>query len=205
SVPRDFVEFPSQVNEMWRPWPEVLKNYAKHYQTGEPMPTELLDKVFAAEQFNQGFKTTEYLAATLLDQAWHQLKPEQVPKDALAFEATALKNAGVDLPVVPPRYRSAYFSHSFSGGYSAGYYSYIWSEVLDADTVDWFHGHGGLTRENGDRFRELLLSRGGSDEAMNLFRNFTGHEPAISHLLKRRGLEVAPPAEAPAPTAGEGR
>ncbi|MBA2243190.1 MAG: M3 family metallopeptidase, partial [Chthoniobacterales bacterium] len=170
SVPRDFVEFPSQVNEMWRTWPEVLKNYAKHYQTGEPMPAELLDKVFAAENFNQGFKTTEYLASTLLDQAWHQLKPEEVPNDTLAFEEEALEKAGTDLPVVPPRYRSTYFSHSFSGGYSAGYYSYIWSEVLDADTVEWFNQHGGLTRENGDRFRKTLLSRGGSDEALNLFR-----------------------------------
>ena len=160
NVPRDFVEYPSQVNEMWRDWPEVLKNYAKHYQTGEAMPHELLDKVFAAEKFNQGFKTTEYLSATLLDQAWHQITPEQVPTDALAFEAEALKKAGTDLPVVPPRYRTCYFSHTFSGGYSAGYYSYIWSEVLDADTVDWFKAHGGLTRANGDRFRSTLLSRG---------------------------------------------
>ena len=197
SVPRDFVEYPSQVNEMWRTWPEVLKNYAKHYQTGEPMPVELLDKVHAAEKFNEGFRTTEYLAATLLDQAWHQLKPEQVPKETLKFEEEALKKAGVDLAVVPPRYRSTYFSHSFAGGYSAGYYSYIWSEVLDADTVDWFNSHGGLTRENGDRFRAMLLSRGGTDEAMNLFRNLTGRDPSISHLLKRRGLDVAPPAEAP--------
>ncbi len=197
SVPRDFVEFPSQVNEMWRTWPEVFKNYAKHYQTGEPMPAELLDKVFAAENFNQGFKTTEYLASTLLDQAWHQLKPEEVPNDTLAFEEEALEKAGTDLPVVPPRYRSTYFSHSFSGGYSAGYYSYIWSEVLDADTVEWFNQHGGLTRENGDRFRKTLLSRGGSDEALNLFRNFTEKEPYIAPLLKRRGLEVAPPPEAP--------
>lgn len=204
SVPRDFVEYPSQVNEMWRNWPEVLKNYAKHYQTGEPMPTALLDKVFAAEQFNQGFRTTEYLSATLLDQAWHQLKPEEAPKDTLAFEAQALKKAGVDLPVVPPRYRSTYFSHSFSGGYSAGYYSYIWSEVLDADTVEWFNQHGGLKRENGDRFRATLLSRGGSDDAMNLFRNFTGREPYIEPLLKRRGLEGAPVKEAPAPEVKSG-
>jgi peptidyl-dipeptidase Dcp len=202
SVPRDFVEFPSQVNEMWRVWPEVLKNYAKHYQTGEPMPTELLDKVLASDKFNQGFKTTEYLASTLLDQAWHQLTPEKVPTDTLGFEAAALKKAGVDLPVVPPRYRSTYFSHSFSGGYSAGYYSYIWSEVLDADTVEWFNEHGGLKRENGDRFRATLLSRGGSDEALNLFRNFTGREPYIAPLLKRRGLEGGPVPEAPAPSPG---
>ena len=155
-VPRDFVEYPSQVNEMWQDWPEILKNYAKHYQTGEPMPKELLDKVLAADKFNQGYKTTEYLEATLLDQAWHQLKPDQVSNDALGFEAQALKKAGVEVPVVPPRYRSPYFSHTFSGGYSAGYYSYIWSEVLDADTVEWFKEHGGLTRANGDRFRATL-------------------------------------------------
>ena len=200
AVPRDFVEYPSQVNEMWQDWPEVLKNYAKHYQTGEAMPKELLDKVFASEKFNQGFKTTEYLAATLLDQAWHQLKPEQISNDPLAFEAEALKKAGTDLPVVPPRYRTTYFSHTFSGGYSAGYYSYIWSEVLDAATVDWFKEHGGLTRENGDRFRATLLSRGGSDEALNLFRNMVGREPYIEPLLKRRGLNVSAATEVPPPT-----
>ncbi|MDQ6939375.1 MAG: M3 family metallopeptidase, partial [Verrucomicrobiota bacterium] len=202
SVPRDFVEYPSQVNEMWRDWPEILKNYAKHYKTGEPMPTALLDKVAAAENFNQGFRTTEYLSATLLDQAWHQLKPEEVPNDTLGFEAEALKKAGVDLADVPPRYRSCYFSHTFSGGYSAGYYSYIWSEVLDADTVEWFKAHGGLTRANGDRFRATLLSRGGSDEALNLFRNMVGRDPYIEPLLKRRGLETAPVSEGPAPTTG---
>ncbi|MDQ6912163.1 MAG: M3 family metallopeptidase [Verrucomicrobiota bacterium] len=200
SVPRDVVEYPSQVNEMWRDWPDILKNYAKHYKTGEPMPKELLDKVAAAENFNQGFRTTEYLSATLLDQAWHQLKPEEVPNDTLGFEAEALKKAGVDLADVPPRYRSCYFSHTFSGGYSAGYYSYIWSEVLDADTVEWFKAHGGLTRANGDRFRTTLLSRGGTDEALNLFRNMVGRDPYIEPLLKRRGLETAPVSEAPAPT-----
>jgi peptidyl-dipeptidase Dcp len=189
SVPRDFVEYPSQVNEMWATWPEVLKNYAKHYQTGAPMPPELLDKVIASEKrFNQGFKTTEYLSATLLDQAWHQLAPQDVPNDALAFEADALKKAHVDLATVPPRYRSAYFSHAFAGGYSAGYYSYIWSEVLDADSVEWFKEHGGLKRENGDRFRDTLLSKGGSDDVMKFFHDFTGRDPYIEPLLKRRGL-----------------
>src|SRR5438874_1822646 len=159
SVPRDFVEYPSQVNEMWATWPEVLKNYAKHYKTGEPIPQALLDKVIAAAKFNQGYKTTEYLSASLLDQAWHQLNPPDVPQDAVAFEAEALHKAGVDFPPVPPRYRSSYFSHAFAGGYSAGYYSYLWSEVLDADTVEWFKEHGGLKRENGDRFRAMLLSR----------------------------------------------
>jgi len=192
SVPRDFVEYPSQVNEMWMDWPEVLKNYAKHYQTGEPIPQALLDKVAAAEKFNQGYKTTEYLAASLLDQTWHQLKPTEIPKDAVAFEKQALQKAGVDFPPVPPRYRSFYFSHAFQGGYSAGYYSYLWSEVLDADSVEWMKEHGGLTRENGDHFRETLLSRGGSADALSLFKNFTGRDPYIEPLLKRRGLEKAP-------------
>jgi len=203
SVPRDFVEYPSQVNEMWATWPEVLQNYAKHYQTGAPMPQELLDKVVESERkFNQGFKTTEYLAATLLDQAWHQFGPQDVPTDAVAFEADALKKAHVDLATVPPRYRSAYFSHAFAGGYSAGYYSYIWSEVLDADSVEWFKEHGGLKRENGDHFRDSLLSRGGSDDVMKFFHDFTGRDPYIEPLLKRRGLDQEEKAhgEAPPPT-----
>jgi peptidyl-dipeptidase Dcp len=191
SVPRDFVEYPSQVNEMWATWPEVLKNYAKHYKTGEPIPQALLDKVIAAEKFNQGYKTTEYLSASLLDQAWHQLNPSDVPQDAVAFEAEALHKAGVDFPPVPPRYRSFYLSHAFAGGYSAGYYSYIWSEVLDADTVEWFKEHGGLKRENGDRFRAMLLSRGGSADALELFKDFVGRDPYVEPLLKRRGLDRA--------------
>lgn len=191
SVPRDFVEFPSQVNEMWVAWPEVLQNYAKHYQTGAPLPAELLAKVTAARQFNEGFKTTEYLAAALLDQAYHQLPAKDLPAadGVLAFEAAALKKYGVDFPLVAPRYRSTYFSHTFAGGYSAGYYSYIWSEVLDADTVEWFKAHGGLTRANGDRFRARLLSRGGSEDALKLFRDFTGGEPTLAPLLERRGLK----------------
>ena len=195
SVPRDFVEYPSQVNEMWQDWPEVLKNYAKHYQTGAPMPQELLDKVEAAEKFNQGFKTTEYLSASLLDQMWHQLNPSDIPKDAVAFEKQALQKAGVDFAPVPPRYRSFYFSHAFAGGYSAGYYSYLWSEVLDADSVEWMKEHGGLKRENGDHFRETLLSRGGSADALSLFKNFTGRDPYIEPLLKRRGLDQKPGAD----------
>jgi peptidyl-dipeptidase Dcp len=195
SVPRDFVEYPSQVNEMWARWPEVLKNYAKHYKTGEPMPQALLDKLEASEKFNQGFKTTEYLSASLLDQAWHQLPPDGIPRDAVAFEGDALHKAGVDFSPVPPRYRSFYFSHAFAGGYSAGYYSYLWSEVLDADTVEWMKEHGGLKRENGDRFREMLLSRGGSADALGLFKNFVGRDPYIEPLLKRRGLDRAPGAD----------
>ncbi len=193
SVPRDFVEYPSQVNEMWATWPSIFSHYAKHYQTGAPMPAELLAKVEAADKFNQGFKTTEQLAATILDQAWHQLTADQVPAadGVLDFEAATLKKAGVDFPPVPPRYRTTYFSHIFAGGYSAGYYSYLWSEVLDAHSVDWFKQHGGLTRANGDHFRNTLLSRGGSDDAMNLFRNFTGSDPDIKPLLARRGLDGA--------------
>ncbi|TXG01655.1 M3 family metallopeptidase [Massilia arenae] len=187
-VPRDYVEFPSQVNEMWMAWPEVLANYAKHYQTGEPMPKELLDKVQASAQFNEGFRTTEYLAAALLDQAWHQLAPNQIPQDVLAFEAEALKKAGVDFALVPPRYRSTYFSHTFSGGYSAGYYGYLWAEKLDADTVEWFKANGGLTRKNGDHFRKTLLSRGGTLDAMQMYRNFRGKDADIKPLLERRGL-----------------
>jgi peptidyl-dipeptidase Dcp len=198
SVPRDFVEYPSQVNEMWATWPEVLKNYAKQYETGEAMPPALLDKVVgSARKFDQGFKTTEYLEATILDQAWHQLAPGNIPTDAVKFEADALKKAKVDFPAVPPRYRSTYFSHAFAGGYSAGYYSYIWSEVLDADSVEWFKEHGGLKRENGDRFRQMLLSRGGSDDVMKFFHDFTGRDPYIEPLLKRRGLDQAPPEKAP--------
>ena len=192
-VPRDFVEFPSQVNEMWITWPEVLRNYARHHRTGEPMPKELVEKVLAARKFNQGFATTEYLAASLLDQAWHQLDAKQVPaaEGALDFEAAALRRAGVDFAPVPPRYRSTYFSHVFTGGYSAGYYSYLWSEVLDADTVEWFRRNGGLTRENGDRFRRMLLSRGGSTDAMELYRGFRGGDPEVKYLLERRGLAGA--------------
>jgi peptidyl-dipeptidase Dcp len=188
-VPRDFVEYPSQVNEMWATWPQVLENYAVHYQTGEPMPPELLQKVLSARQFNQGFSTTEYLAASLLDQSFHQLTPEQVPSanEVIQFEADALESAGVAMSEVPPRYRSTYFSH-IMGGYSAGYYSYIWSEVLDADTVEWFKENGGLLRENGDHFRQTLLSRGGSEDAMVLFRRFRGRDARIEPLLERRGL-----------------
>jgi len=189
SVPRDFVEYPSQVNEMWADWPAVLANYAKHHETGEPIPQDLLDKVIASSKFNQGYATTEYLAASILDQAWHQLSADEVPDadGVLAFEAQALKNAGIALDTVPPRYRSNYFSHIL-GGYSAGYYSYIWSEVLDADSVEWFKENGGMTRKNGDHFRATLLSKGGSEDAMTLFRNFRGAEPSIAPLLERRGL-----------------
>ncbi|MEU3627511.1 dipeptidyl carboxypeptidase II [Amycolatopsis coloradensis] len=191
NVPRDFVEYPSQVNEMWMLWPEVLANYAKHHVTGEPLPQEQIDKLLASQQYGEGFSTTEYLAATLLDQAWHALGTEDVVDDVQRFEAEALTKAGVALEAVPPRYRTTYFAHIFSGGYSAGYYSYIWSEVLDADTVQWFRENGGLTRENGDHFRRKLLGRGGSVDPMAAFRAFRGRDPEIEPLLKRRGLAGA--------------
>ena len=191
SVPRDFVEYPSQLNEMWATWPEVLRNYAVHHETGEPMPAELLDKVLAAKAFNQGYATTEYLAASLLDMAWHQLTPDEVPSadEVAGFEAAVLDSAGVALDVVPPRYRSTFFLHVFDNNYSAGYYSYIWSEVLDADSVEWFKQNGGLTRDNGDHFRDTLLSRGGSAEALDLYRSFRGADPDVAPLLRRRGLD----------------
>lgn len=192
-VPRDFVEFPSQVNEIWAAWPEVLQHYARHHRTGEPLPAALLEKLLAAQKFNQGFKTTEYLEASLIDQAWHQLAPGTVPADVPAFEAAVLRRTGVDFPPVPPRYHSTYFSHIFAGGYSAGYYSYIWAEVMDADAEAWFRRHGGLTRENGDRLRRTVLARGNSEEAMTQFRAFAGGDPDIRPLLERRGLDRAPP------------
>ena len=188
-MPRDFVEYPSQVNEMWSTWPEVLSNYARHYQTGEPMPTELLERVLASQQFNEGYATTEYLAAAVIDQALFQLSEDDIPaaEELMAFEANVLEAAGANLATVPPRYRLPYFSH-IMGGYSAGYYAYIWSEVLDADTVDWFTENGGMLRKNGQRFRDAVLSRGGSEDAMSLFRVFRGREPDVGPLLDRRGL-----------------
>ncbi|MFI6499143.1 M3 family metallopeptidase [Nonomuraea typhae] len=188
NVPRDFVEYPSQVNEMWATWPEILANYAKHYETGEPMPADLVAKMQATQKFNQGFMTVEYLAATLLDWSWHKLAAGERVEDAEAFEGRALEAAQIAVALVRPRYRTNYFAHIFSGGYSAGYYSYIWSEVLDAESVEWFKENGGLKRENGDHFRRELLSKGGSLDALTAFRNFRGREPGIRPLLERRGL-----------------
>jgi peptidyl-dipeptidase Dcp len=193
SVPRDFVEYPSQVNEMWAWEPEILRSYAVHHVTGEPVPAEWVETMLASRQFNEGFSTTEYLAAALLDQGWHQLAPEDVPTsvdDVVAFEAKALAEAGVDYAPVPPRYRTTYFNHVWGSGYSAGYYSYIWSEVLDADTVEWYRENGGLTRENGDVFRRHLLARGGSQDPMDSFRELRGRDPQIAPLLARRGLDA---------------
>ncbi|WP_434317349.1 M3 family metallopeptidase [Leifsonia sp. P73] len=189
NVFRDFVEFPSQVNEMWMLWPEIVSNYAVHHETGARMPQELIDKLHASESFNEGFATSEYLAAALLDQAWHAITADDTVTDVAAFEAAALAAVGLDNPAVPPRYASTYFAHTFSGGYDAGYYSYIWSEVLDADTVEWFTENGGLSRENGDRFRNRLLGVGGSKDPLEAYRDFRGRDAVIEPLLKRRGLD----------------
>ncbi|MFC4944765.1 M3 family metallopeptidase [Pseudonocardia sp. GCM10023141] len=188
SVPRDFVEYPSQVNEMWLDHPEILRNYARHHVTGEPLPAELVERLAESRTFGEGYATTSYLAAALLDQAWHRLAPGAAVDDVLQFEADALAAAGLVVPSAPTRYRSTYFNHVFGGGYSAAYYSYIWSEVLDADTVEWFEENGGLRRENGDTFRRELLSRGGAVDPMAAYRAFRGRDPEIAPLLARRGL-----------------
>lgn len=188
NVFRDFVEFPSQVNEMWMLWPEILASYAVHHETGERMPDELVAAVQASSAFNEGFLTSEYLGAALLDQAWHRIGVDDVVEDVDAFQADALAAVGLDVPAVLPRYASSYFQHTFAGGYDAGYYSYIWSEVLDADTVEWFHENGGLTRANGDRFRSRLLGVGGSKDPLEAYRDFRGRDAVIEPLLERRGL-----------------
>jgi len=189
SVPRDFVEFPSQFNENWMWEPEVFANFAKHHATGEPMPAAMADRLRASGTFNQGYATTEYLAAALLDLEWHSL-PADAPEveDVLAFEAAALKKHGIALEVVPPRYRTTYFSHIWGLGYSAGYYAYLWSEVLEADAFAWFQENGGMTRANGDRYRATVLSIGGSKDAAEAYRDLTGREPRTEPLLKKRGL-----------------
>ena len=190
-VPRDFVEFPSQVNEMWAFWPEVLANYARHHETGEPLDQEVADRLIASGNAGMGFDTVAMLGAALLDHEWHRLAPGSEPvaaEDVEAFEAAALERHGVRSELVPPRYRSGYFAHSFTNGYDAGYYSYLWSEVLDADMVGWFEENGGLTRDNGDAFRAGLLARGGSVDPMAAFASIRGRAPSTEPLLRRRGL-----------------
>jgi len=189
SVPRDFVEFPSQFNEHWALDPTVFANYAKHYQTGKPMPQSLVDRIKRSRTFNQGYAVTEYLAAALVDMAWHSLPATAEQQDVNAFEAAALKRFQIELPEVPPRYHTTYFSHIWDGGYSAGYYAYLWSEVLDHDAFYWFKEHGGLTRANGERFRDLVLSRGGTQDVATTFRSFRGRDPIVEPLLIERGLK----------------
>ncbi len=188
SVPRDFVEFPSQVNEMWALHEDVVPAYAKHYQTGEPLDPKILDNIRDAELWGQGFATTEYLAASVLDWAWHTLEPGTEIADPEAFEEQVLVQAGFDPQLIAPRYRTGYFQHIFANGYSAGYYSYIWSEVLDADTVQWFAENGGLMRENGIQFRQELLSRGNTRDPLESYKIFRGRTAEVEPLLRRRGL-----------------
>jgi peptidyl-dipeptidase Dcp len=190
NVPRDFVEFPSQFNEHWALEPSVFANYAKHNQTGAPMPAALVDKIKNSRTFNQGFETTELLEASLLDFAWHTLPAGSIPSDVDAFQSAALRKYNVAVPEVPPRYLSTYFSHIWDGGYSAGYYAYTWSEVLDDDAYAWFRENGGLTRENGQRFRDMVLSRGSTAEAADLYRSFRGRDPNVEALLEERGLKT---------------
>ena len=192
NVPRDYVEFPSQFNEHWALDPTVFANYAKHYQTGAPMPKSLVDKIVKARTFNQGFATTEYLAASLLDMAWHSQTPGTPQPDVDSFEAQALQRYGVAMAEIPPRYRTTYFSHIWDGGYAASYYAYLWSEVIDDDAYAWFQENGGLTRANGQRFRDMILSRGGSVESAALYRAFRGRDPIVEPLLIQRGLKEVP-------------
>ena len=188
SVARDFVEFPSQFNEHWALYPDVLKHYAKDYRTGKPMPQELIDKLKKAAKFNQGYALGEVVAAAELDMQWHMLSPDAPKQDADTFETQALKAAHVDFPDVPPRYRSSYFLHIWANGYAAGYYAYLWTEMLDDAAFAWFRAHGGLTRENGQRFRDMILSRGHSLDYGPMFRAFYGKDPDIQPMLIHRGL-----------------
>ena len=188
AVQRDFVEFPSQVNEMWILDPQIVDNYARHYQSGERLPQSWIDKLEESSTFNEGHATTSYMAAAILDLAWHSLSSDEVISDVEKFEAEAIESYGLAYDCVPTRYRSSYFSHIFAGGYSAGYYGYIWAEVFDADTGEWFKENGGLTRKNGDHLRGKLMSQGGSIDSLEMFRNFRGRDAVIEPLLKRRGL-----------------
>lgn len=188
AVARDFVEFPSQFNEHWALEPTVLANYAKHHQTGAPMPQALVDKIKRAEKFNQGFTFGELLAAAQLDMTWHSIGADLPQQDVNAFENKALAATGLDVTHVPPRYRTSYFSHIWGGGYAAGYYAYIWTDMIEENVYDWFQSHGGMTRANGQRMRDLVLSKGHSQDYSVMFRNMTGHDPKLEPLLKSRGL-----------------
>ena len=188
SVPRDFVEFPSQFNEHWASYPAVFDHFAKHYKTGEPMPAALAAKIKKAKTFNQGYALTEILAAAELDMQWHTLPPSAPLQNADTFEAEALRKTHLSISYVPPRYRSSYFLHIWGNGYSAGYYAYLWSEMLDDDAFQWFEDHGGLTRANGDRFRQMVLSRGNTEDLPKMYKTWLGADPSIAPMLKYRGL-----------------
>lgn len=190
NVYRDFVEFPSQVNEMWMFWPDVVSNYAVHHATGEPLGADVIDKIRASQKWGEGFATVEYLAAALIDHEWHMLSADvaQAVTDVDTFEHDVLERHGLNIPAIPPRYSSSYFQHTFGGGYDAQYYAYIWSEVLDADAVDWFTENGGATRANGDAFRTHVLGFGGSRDPLEAYRELRGRDADIGALLRRRGL-----------------
>ncbi len=188
-VPRDFVEFPSQFNEHWALDPEVFAHYARHYKTGAPMPEELVAKIRKSRTFNQGFALTEYLEAALLDMAWHDLPASAPEQQVDSFETAALERFKVHLREVPPRYRTSYFAHIWGSGYAAGYYSYLWSEVRDDDAYYWFRDNGGMTRANGQRFRDMILSRGGTEDVAAMYRSFRGRDPSVEALLEERGLK----------------
>jgi len=192
NVPRDFVEFPSQFNEHWALEPTVFAHYARHYQTGAPMPQSLVDKIKKSHTFNQGFALTEYISAALIDIAWHTLPAGAPRQNVDSLQTATLDRYHMDVPQVPPRYMSTYFAHIWSGGYSAGYYAYLWAEVLDHDAYAWFTEHGGLTRTNGQRFRDMVLSRGGTEDAATLYRAFRGRDPSVEPLLVNRGLVPGP-------------
>jgi peptidyl-dipeptidase Dcp len=188
SVARDYVEFPSQFNEHWASDPKILKNYALHYQTGAQMPQALLDKIKKASSFNQGYIFTEALAAADLDMQWHTISPGSPLQNVDKFEAEALKKTNLNLSYVPPRYRSSYFLHIWSNGYAAGYYAYSWTSMLENDAFSWFQENGGLTRANGQRFRDMILSKGNTEDLGKMFFNFRGHNPDIKPMLRKRGL-----------------
>ncbi|WAL80281.1 M3 family metallopeptidase [Shewanella sp. DAU305] len=191
SVSRDFVEFPSTFEEDWAAHPKVLANYAKHYETGKPIPDELLQKLLKSGSFNQGFDTLEYMAAALVDMEWHSLSPDAPLQDVATFEANALKKHGLNISAVPPRYKSTYFAHAFPGGYSASYYAYMWSEILAADAFAYVQTQGGLNREIGMKYRKTIREVGNSIAPMEAYKNFRGQEPTTQGLLKRRGLDQA--------------
>ncbi len=188
SVPRDFVEFPSQINEFFALEPEVLKNYALHYQTKKPMPAALVAKIKKAAAFNQGYSTTELVSAATIDMNWHSVTDASQFRPTLEFEKAALAKYGFNLKEVPPRYHSPYFAHIWGGGYSAGYYAYMWSDMLNADAWDWITKNGGMTRANGDRFRKYILSVGNSKDLNQAFKDFTGHDPDLKPLLRNKGF-----------------
>ena len=189
STARDFVEFPSQFNEHWALYPAVLNNYAKHYKTGDPMPAELVAKIRKSATFNQGYELTELVAAAELDMQWHTLPASAPLQQPDEFETQALEKTHLLLSAVPPRYRSSYFRHIWSNEYDAGYYAYLWAEMLDDDAFQWFEDNGGLTRANGDRFRQMVLSRGNTEDLAKMYAAWRGKDPSVEPMMKDRGLQ----------------